>query len=64
MKKKNRFKILFWGPVVGGSVLWYLLFASIACKIIVPWILAGIIFAKYKMHPKEIIKTKRISRYE
>lgn len=67
MKKKNKTKLLFIIPIVCGSLLWYFVFASYVCKIIVPWAILSIFLIYNKLHKKatdEQKSLKRIKRYK
>ena len=67
MRKKSKAKLLFWIPFVGGVALWYLLFADITMKIILPLaIVATIIIMrkKFKNSRDDVeVKLRKVRRY-
>jgi len=67
MKKKNKIKLLLWGPVLGGSALWYFVFTETYQKILIPWVLVAGLFILWKKTKNKTnieTKTKKIRRYE
>ena len=64
-RRKSKIKRVFWWPFGGGLVLWYCLFASVAWKIAIPWVLAAIIYVAWKWNRrgKKEDGTKKVRRY-